>query len=76
MLVARTLNGNTDLEIASNLRKIFTLRVEEGYPLVLDDMLVLEVDCGHVELVCADHLVTEDSFVHHLYRDSLHFNLA
>jgi len=43
---------------------------------MLDHVLVLEIDTSHVEFVCADHFVTENSLVHDLDRDCLHLDLA
>ena len=76
MLVARALDCDTYLEVASYLREVFALGVEQGDPLVLDRVLLLEVDSGHVELVGTDHLISEDTFVHHLDGDGFHLDLA
>ena len=76
LLVTGSLDCNANLEISSDFAEILALRVEQGDPLVLDHMLRLEVDRGHVELVLADHFIPEHSFVHHLDADRLHFNLA
>ena len=76
LLVTRALDSDANHEVARDFGEVLSLGVEQGDPLVLDGVLLLEVDSGHIELVGADHLVSEDTFVHHLNGDRLHFNFA
>ena len=76
MFVTWTLNCDADPEVARDLTEVLTLRVEQGEPLVLDSVLILEIDRRHVKLVRANELVTEDALVHDFDRDGLHLNLA
>ena len=76
LLVAWALHSDADLEVASDLAEVLALRVEQGNPLVLNGVFVLEVDCGHIELVHANHLVAEDTLVHDLDGDRLLLDLA
>ena len=76
LLVAGALDRDTDLQVAGDLAEILALGVHQGEPLVLEGMLFLEVDRGHVELVGANQFVTEDAFVHDLNSDCLHLYLA
>jgi hypothetical protein len=76
LLVTRALDSDANHEVARDFREVLTLGVEEGDPLVLDGVLLLEVDSGHIELVGADHLVSEDTLVHHLNGDCLHLDFA
>jgi len=43
---------------------------------VLDCVFLLEVDSGHIELVHADHIITEDALVHDLDHDRLLLDFA
>lgn len=76
MFVTWALNCDADLEVARDLTEVLTLRVEQGEPLVLDSVLLLEIDGRHVKLVRANELVAEDTLVHDFDRDGLHLNLA
>ena len=44
LLITRSLDSDADLEVTSDLRKVFSLRIKQGDPLVLDSMLWFEVD--------------------------------
>jgi len=76
LLVAWALYSNANLQVASDLAEILTLRVKQGDPLVLDGVLRLEVHGRHVELVGADHFISEHAFIHDFDADGLHLNLA
>ena len=76
LLIARPLHRNGYLQIARDIREILPLRIEECDPLVLDSVLVLEVDRRHVELIRANHLISEDALVHYLDGDCLHFDFT
>ena len=44
LLITGSLDRDADLKVTSDLGEVFSLRIEQGYPLVLDCMLWFEVD--------------------------------
>lgn len=63
LLVSLTCNRDTDLEVASDLSKVVTLRVAHDEPLVHEGMVFAGVEPTQVKLVVADQGVFEESFV-------------
>ena len=76
LLISRSLNRNTDLQITSDRTKIFSLRIDKSNPLVVHSMLFLVVDVSHIEFVHANHLISEHTLVHDFHANSILFNLA
>ena len=54
LLISWALYRNTHFHVAGNFIKILTLLVYEGDPLVMYDVLFLEIHSGHVKLVRAN----------------------
>jgi len=76
LLVTRTLDSDANLEVAGDFREVFALRVEKSDPLMQNSMLWLKVYGGHIELVGAYQLISENALVHHFDRDRFHLDFA
>ena len=64
LLVSWTLDGDGDLQVASDLTEVFTVGVEESHILVLERMLVFKVDSGDVKVIGSNHFISEHALVH------------
>ena len=76
LLISRSLNRNTDLEITSDRAEIFSLRIDESDPLIVHSVLFFVVDVSHIEFVHANHFISEHTLVHDFHANSILFYYA